>query len=403
MPLALGGIKVVDCAQGVSGPFCAMQLGDLGADVVKLEPVTGDWLRGIGPHQEGEGAVFLQVNRNKRGIAVDLKTDAGGEILERLVSGADVFIEGYRPGKMEALGFGYEAVGARNSRLVYCSVSGYGQTGPLAHAPATELEIQAMVGANRHLGTPHTPPLRYGFDLASTMAGMSAFQGVMAALLWRERTGVGQHVETSLLAAFIALHQFTFTGESPQFEGSRAVTGQAEPPDHGWATADGPALIHFWGDEAGWTSFLIAIDRPELLLDERFNSPEALLHNAYSCLPALINDTLIRWRFEDLRRLVQDELGGTIVRMNNFDSLVDDPQVAALGMIRPISGHPVVGEVSAINVPWTFQEELAALRRPAPTLGQHTLEVLRELEYEESRIGSIIGAGAAVQWAVPEH
>ncbi len=394
MTLALEGLRVLDCSQGVAGAFCAMQLGDLGADVVKLEPVSGDWLRTIGPYQGGESAVFLQVNRNKRGIAVDLKTDEGRAVLDRLVEGADVLIEGYRPGKFAALGFGYEALSARHPGLIYCSVSAYGQSGPLRDAPGTELDIQATVGANRHLGVIGQPPVRFGFDLATTAAGMGAFQAVMVALLWRERTGVGQHVDMSLLSAFTAVNQWTFSAEHThdEYEG-RPLLGLTEPPDHGFSTADGPALINMRGNEAAWNELLIAIDRPEVLLDPRFSTPQGIMDNVVQ-LPGVINNTLKDWQFEDLRHLVQDKLQGTIVRMNNLEQLVHDPQVAALGMIQTIPGHPTAGDVRTINVPWGFQDELAALRRPSPTLGQHTREVLREAGYADADIDTLIAANA---------
>jgi crotonobetainyl-CoA:carnitine CoA-transferase CaiB-like acyl-CoA transferase len=393
MPLALDGLRVIDVSQGVSGALCAMQLGDLGADVIKLEPVTGDWLRSIGPFQGDESALFLQINRNKRGIALDLKHPDGRAILEALLADADVLVEGYRPGVMDRLGFGYSAVSARNPRLIYCSISGHGSDGPLAGAPATELDIQAFVGANRHVGRAEDAPLRLGYDLASTAAGMAGMQAIMAALYWRERTGEGQHVETSLLAAFIAQHQWPFSAEhSPDSWEGRTLTGLADPPDHGFQTADGGALITLRGDEEGWNRFLIAINRPDVLLDPRFATPENLMQNATS-LPEVVNDSLREWRFEDVRRLVQDELGGTIVLMNRADTLIEGEQMAALGMVRTIEGHPTAGPYRTLNVPWSFDAELASLRLPAPLLGQHTAEVLGGLGYDGAIIARLVAAG----------
>ena len=381
-----------------------MQLGDLGADVVKLEPPSGDWLRAIGPFVEPpngaapEGALFLQFQRNKRGIAADLKTGAGAEILARLLEDADVLVEGYRPGVMERLGFSYEALRERHPRLVYCSISGHGSRGPLAGAPASEIDIQAIVGSNRHIGRPEDPPLRFGYDFAQHAAGMAGFQAILTALLWRDRHGAGQHVETSMLAALTAIHQWTFTAERSQdsLEG-RAFTGLTDPPDHGFETAAGPALITLRGDEGGWNAFLIAIDRPEVLLDDRFSGPRGMMDNlAY--LPPEINETLRKWRFEDLRRIVQDELGGTIVPMHTIESLLKSEQVAALEMVRRLEGHATLGDLKTVAPPWTFEEPWTALRRPPPVLGQHTAEVLAELGYSDGDVARLAKAGAVVVW-----
>ena len=396
---ALAGLRVLDLSQGVSGPICAMQLGDLGADVIKIEPPGGDWIREIGPFHtpedgEPESALYLQLNRNKRGIALDLKTAEGKAVLERLLAGADVLIEGYRPGVMERLGLGYEELSGRYPRLVYVSISGQGAEGPLAEAPASELDVQAVVGSNRHLGRATEPPLRYGYDLASVGAGVAGVHGVLTALLWRERSGLGQHVQTSLLQAFIAMHQWTISAElAVEDRVGRPLTGADEPPDHGFETADGHALITMRGDEGAWAKFLIAIDRPEVLLDPRYEAPDKLMRNLH-LLPPLVNDRTREIPFEELRTLVQDELGYTIVRMHDLRSLLADAQTEALDMVQTIEGHLTLGPLRTLNVPWGFEDGLASLRLAPPLLGQHSAELLAEAGYSEAEIAHLAESGA---------
>lgn len=385
--LALSGLTVIDVSQGVPGSLCSMQLGDLGADVIKIEPRAGDWLRNIGPFINSESALFVQLNRNKRSLALDLKTPAGKELLRELIAAADVVVEGYRPGVMGRLGFGYDAVATLNPRVVYCSISAFGREGPLAAQPGTELAVQSFVGVNRQLGRPGELPLRTGFDLAATETAFAAFQGIMAALLWRERSGEGQRVETSLLGTLIAVNQWQLAAENdPDEWAGRQLTGYSESPDSGFQLRDGAVLFSLRGDGEGWDKFFIAIGRPDLAAEPRFAVGNLLVINRD--LEQAIRDDLRKWSVEDLRHLIQDELGGTITLLQTLQSVMHSEQAAAIGAVQTMA-HPGCGAVQTLSPPWRFSERLTALRRPAPLLGQHTDEILRTHGYTPEAIAAL--------------
>ncbi len=384
--LALAGLKVIDLSQGVPGALCNMQLGDLGAEVIKVEPPEGDWLRKIGPFVKSESSLFLQLNRNKRSLALDLKTPTGKDILRKLLDGADVVVEGYRPGVMERLGFGYEIVAALNPRLVYCSISAFGRKGSLANQAGTELAIQSFVGVNRNLGKAGKPPLRTGFDIAATETAFAAFQGILAALFWRSRSGEGQHVDVSMLGTLIAVSQWQLAAEhDPDEWAGRQLLGYTEPPDSGYQLRDGAVLFSLRGDGEAWDKFFIALDRMDLAADPRFAVGNLLVINRD--LEAAIRDDLKKWSVEEFRHLVQDELGGTITVLQTLHSVMHSEQTAAIGAVQTME-HPVCGRMPTLSPPWKFSEPLTALRRPAPLLGQHTDEILREHGYAANDIAA---------------
>ena len=400
--LALAGLKVVDFSQGLSGALCGMQLGDLGADVVKIEPPQGDWMRQVPPFVGGESAVFMQLNRNKRGAAVDLKTEAGRELARCLARDADIVVEAYRPGVMQRLGLDFAALSADNPRLIYCSISGYGTTGPLADQPATEMDIQAMVGATRSIGRPTVPPVRHGYDQSSTSAGLAGVQGILAALLWRDRTGLGQHVEVSLLGAAIAVHQWTFTAERHEFDRtSSAWYGRLVPPDYGWRTKDGPTLITIRSYD-GWKTFLPALGLGSLLDDARFASADAL--NAHmEDLHELVGERTGSMTWDELWPIVENDGGdgAAMAPMLDFAQLAHHPQTLALGMIGTIEGHPTAGTMQTISPPWIFDQELASIRTPAPLLGQHTGEILESAGYTPDEARVLLANGVAISGPRP--
>ena len=392
MDLALDGITVVDISQGVPGPLCSTMLGDLGAEVIKLEPPDGDWLRTVGPFTESESDLFIRLNRNKKGICVNLKDPAGQDIVRRLARAADVFIEGYTTGVVERLGLSYAALSAHNRGLIYCAISGYGSQGPLARTPATELDLQAFVGKFRQLGTPDEPPLRVGFDIISVNAAWAACQGILAALYSRESSGEGQRVETSLLDAAVAIMQWTTAAESnPDEWRARPLSGYTEAPDHGFECQDAHFLMDWGNQNDAWQILCTTLGAPQLGTDPRFNEWFKRLNNKAELAEAL-KPFLASWSFDDLQQLVQG-MGGTIVRMNTAETLFHSPQVEALGMLKELE-HPVAGTYTTLDVPWLCSEPLARLSPlPAPSLGQHTAQVLGGLGYAADQIAQFVSAG----------
>ncbi|MBI3799122.1 MAG: CoA transferase [Deltaproteobacteria bacterium] len=396
MTLALAGIKVIDVSQGVPGSLCSMTLGDLGATVTKIEPPGGDWLREVGPFTHGESALFMRLNRNKKGVCVNLKEKAGQELVRRLAKSADVFIEGYTAGVMERLGLSYDTLCRENRGLIYCSISGYGSRGPLADTPATELDLQAFVGKFRHLGRPEEPPLRVGFDIIASNAAWAACQGIMAALYSRELTGAGQRVETSLLDAAVAIMQWTIAAETtPDAWRARPISGYTESPDHGFECKDAHFLMDWGNQNDSWQTLCKMLDAEHIATDPRFNEWFKRLNNRAE-LAEELKPFLAKWSFDDLQQVVQG-MGGTIVRMNSAATLLTGPQVAALGIVKELD-HPIAGKYQTIDVPWLCSEPIAELSPvPAPSLGEHNEEVLKSLGYTVEQIGQLGRAGVVGQ------
>lgn len=366
----LDGLRVLEIAQGVAGPMSGMMLRRLGADVVKIEPPAGDWLRRIPPVAGDESALFIELNPGKQSIVLDLKTASARERLASLVREADVVITGYTPATIARLGLGYEELKRNNPRLIYCGIYGWGARGPMADLPATELAVQAMAGLTRHLGVKDGPPVRQGFDMASIATGVAATQAILAALFWRMRSGEGQSVEVSMLASAIALNQWDIVAESETVETDRPSPGiQLEsyswPPDRGFRCADGSCLIDFLGHEEGWSLFFAEIDRPDLLADPRFNTVN-LVRNNKRFLPGVLNPTLASWRLAELEPIVRKH-GGTVLPALDLAQLIEHPQIHSLGILEKANGQAI----PTIRLPLRSTEPLQAGQlRPAPALGE---------------------------------
>ena len=329
----LAGLHVLEIAEGVPGPMCGKVLGDLGATITRVEPPTGDWLQQLEPDAPGGSAVYHQLNAGKRVVTLDLKTAAGRDRLDALVQDADICVVGHRQSKLERLGLGYERLRAIAPHMVYCHISGWGGDGPMADRAASELCIQIVAGLTQYLGTLDKPPVRQGFDLVSVDTGIAAAQAVLAAVLWREQSGVGQFVEVSMLATAVALMQWNTAAQSgPDAWVGRQLLAQDWPSDHGFQCADTRCLIDLRSNEEAWPALLRDIGCADLAVDPRFTTKHAL--DLYgSELPRLTAERMSMWAFEDLQLLVRDKYDGTIVPMLNIPQVIEHPQVQHLGII----------------------------------------------------------------------
>jgi formyl-CoA transferase len=372
---ALNGIRVVELASYVTGPYAAALLADLGADVVKVEdPSTGDPFRGWG--EDGYSPTFRSVNRNKRSLAVDLKTELGRAAAGRLVETADVLIENFRPGVADRLGIGYAETSRRNPRLVYCSITGFGSDGPYRDRPGYDTVGQATSGLLSLL-TDLDDPRPMGISLADHLAGVFACYGVLAALVARERTGEGQLVETSLLQATIAFlgenaARYLDSGQVPDRE-SRTRLAQV----YAFRAGDGlPFIVHLSSPPKFWEGLAYAVARPELVEDPRFRT-RADRARHYAELRDLLAVVFSRGdREEWLRRLGAADV--PCAPLNTLEEALADPQVRHLGLLTSIE-HPARGLVQLMGSGIRLEKTPPALRLPPPTLGEHTQELLAEL------------------------
>lgn len=393
--LPLAGIRVVDLTRVMTGPYCTMMLGDMGADVVKVEiPGKGDDTRAWGPpFIEGESTYFLSINRNKRSIALDLKSEGGCAALWRLIEQADVVVENFSPGTCARLGFGYEAVKARNPGIVFASISGFGQTGPSSGRTAYDLIVQGMSGMMSITGPVGGPPTKLGVPIADIGAGMFAAYAIVSALFSRERTGEGQYVDVSMLGGQVALLTYQAgiyfaTGQIPQ------PLGNAHPivaPYDTFPTADGYVNVAV-GNDGLWRRFCEAVGLESVIDDERFSTNTGRITN----LPALyevITGALATLTTADVVSRL-DAKGVPSGPINDVAQLFADPQVADQGLRREVP-HPTLGSVSLTGFPYHLSSAEVEVRLAPPLLGQHTAEVLGEVGYSAEEVAGLLASGAA--------
>ncbi|CAN5672756.1 CoA transferase [soil metagenome] len=391
----LSGVRVVDLTRVMTGPYCTMMLGDMGADVVKVEmPGNGDDTRVWGPpFQEGESTYFLSVNRNKRSIALDLKSENGCEALWKLIEAADVVVENFSPGTVSRLGFGYEAVKPRNSGIVYTSISGFGQTGPSANRTAYDLIVHGMSWIMSITGEPDGMPTKLGFPIADITAGMFAAYSIVAALFDRERSGEGRYIDVSMLGGQVALltYQagiFFATGETP------SPLGNAHPivaPYDTFSTADGYVNIAV-GNDSLWQRFCRAFALDDAACNERFQSNAGRITNKTALYEVV--DRAVGSRPTDEVVAALDACGVPCGPIYTVQQMFSDPQAESVGL-QQRAPHATLGSISQTGFPYHLSGQDLEIRHGPPTLGQHTREVLSEIGYSDLEIDGLIAGGYA--------
>ncbi|ANJ11218.1 CaiB/BaiF CoA transferase family protein [Streptomyces parvulus] len=394
-PGVLAGYRVLDCSIAMAGPFAAQRLGDLGADVVKVEPVTGEWQR----HAAAGGAAghrinvsFLSLNRNKRSLAVDLKDPAGKEVLRRLVAGADVFLQNYRPGVADRLGVDYASLAAINPSLVYVSISGYGEDGPYAQRPGQDLLLQAMSGAMLSSGRSGEAPRAAGQYLVDAVTASTAFEGVLAALLHRERTGEGQLVTVNMLDAVTTLQMQEL---SVHTVGGLPQTRSAEPHAHvyirspygAFQTSDGYLVL----------AFPPLKKLGEILGEDGFLSMEDEEHG-WTHRDEIFARTAARLLTRPSRHWLDAFAAAGIWAgpVYGYADLVQDPQIRHNGTFVTYD-HPTEGRVTVPGFPYKFSATPPRIDRGAPLVGEHTREVLTEAGLVEREIEDLFATGAVAE------
>lgn len=395
MQLPLEDIKVIDLSHALAGPFCSTMLADYGAQVFKIEPPgAGDIARSWGaPMPGGETAYFVSLHRNKKGLVLDLKNPDGKETFLRMLERCDVVLENYRPGTLEKLGLDYASARKRNPAIIYCSVSGYGQDGPYRDRPALDLILQAESGIISVTGEAGGSGARAGVSIADMTAGMNAAYAILLALRVKERTGVGQSIDVSMMEGQLALLGTMLGGyfANGEIPGPLGTAYKALLPYQTFHTKTRDLALAVASDKQ-WKAFCPLIGCAELAADARYLNNAARDTNRAS-LVARLQEVFLTRTYEEWEKLL-NEGGIPVGAINNLAQVVEHPQVKARGSLVDID-HPKVGKTRVVGVPARLSATPGSVRTPSPSLGQHTEEVLRALlELDDAGIAALRAAGA---------
>lgn len=389
----LDDLFVVDLSRILSGPVCTMILADMGAEVVKIEPPPlGDDSRQWGPpFIGGISTYFLSVNRNKKSLGINLKTQEGSKILSQLIERADVLIENFRPGVLDKLGFGYEAVSKANPRTIYCSISGFGHTGPYRDRPGYDVIAQGESGMMDLTGYPDGPPTKLGASLADVVAGLYAVQGILLALLARHRSGRGQHVDISLLDGMVSTLTYQAliylaTGRSPKRMGSRHPS---IVPYECFQAKDGFVNIGVTNQKQ-WENFCRVLGFPQLVADPRFETMKARLANYHELRPMIERVLSPMTRAEVIA--LMSGVGIPAGPINTVGEILEDPHLHARDMIVELT-HPEYGPLRVLGIPIKLSATPGAVENAPPRFGEHNQEILLKLGYDQDEIGRLTSHG----------
>jgi crotonobetainyl-CoA:carnitine CoA-transferase CaiB-like acyl-CoA transferase len=388
-PLALDGIRVVDLSRVIAGPWCGALLGDLGADVIKVEDTgSGDESRTWPPYRDGEGAAYLLLNRNKRGMTLDLKAPEGAQIVKALVENADVVVENFRTGTMESFGLGYDALAEINPRLIYCSVSAFGRSGPRKDNPGYEALLQAFSGIMSITGEPNGPPVRSAVSFLDLTTGILCTLGICAAIMQRERTGLGQRVDGSLLETAVSLlayhaEGYLLAGVVPK------PLGSAHPslsPYRTFKCKDGQWVFVAAANDRFWQKLTRALGKEWLSTDPRFAKNQQRVANRTE-LEAMLEEAIGGYERDALCKLL-DEADVPATPVNSVDQVMNDPQTIERGIIQRAT-HSRLGEIPVIGTPLKFSRMTPGVRKAAPLRGEHTDRILADCGFSDAQISEL--------------